>query len=202
MEPTAGSRRNQAELLIQRRHPRKTRAGFTLMELMVVLVIIGIITGVIVSEMRGSLEDALLRSSSRKLIDLLNVTYSHAVTQGQVHRFRLDERTGKYIIEHTGEDSAPGFGFVPATDISGFSGQIDSRISIQIRPLPQNLPEGTDSVSEEELITPPLSEGISFYPDGTADGCAIVLRDRMGFEVDLEVNPVTADIRVREEHQP
>src|ERR1041385_118488 len=151
--------------------------GFTLIELMVVLVIIAIISGLIVSEMRGSFEDVLLRSSSRKLIDLLNLTYSRAVSQGRVHRFRLDEHTGRYIIEKRMEDSATFIGFVPATDISGFKGDIDNRIAIQVRPLPQNRTDEVEPLSEDEDLAPKPTEGISFYPDGTADGCALVLRD-------------------------
>jgi prepilin-type N-terminal cleavage/methylation domain-containing protein len=41
------------------------RAGFTLLELMVVCVVIGVMTAMILPEMRGTLEEARLRSSGR-----------------------------------------------------------------------------------------------------------------------------------------
>jgi hypothetical protein len=39
---------------------------------------------------------------------------------------------------------------------------------------------------------------ISFYPDGTADGGDITLRDREGFRLLLHINPVTARIHIVE----
>src|SRR5438552_14946942 len=71
-------------------HPlRVTRhfsRAFTLIELMVVLVLIGILTAVMIPEMRGSYEDAMLRSTSRELINVCHLAYSQAVSLNQVHR--------------------------------------------------------------------------------------------------------------------
>ena len=39
---------------------------------------------------------------------------------------------------------------------------------------------------------------IAFYPDGTADSGAVLLRDRDGFRLLLQINPVTARIQVVE----
>ena len=39
---------------------------------------------------------------------------------------------------------------------------------------------------------------ISFYPDGTADAGDILLRDREGFRLLLQINPVTARVHVVE----
>ena len=46
------------------------RNAFTLVELMIVITVIAIITGVMALEMTGTYEDALLRTNSRKLIDV------------------------------------------------------------------------------------------------------------------------------------
>ena len=40
--------------------------AFTLIELMVVIVIIGIMTAMMIPEMKGTFQDALLRSTSRE----------------------------------------------------------------------------------------------------------------------------------------
>src|SRR6266446_1993484 len=64
-------------------------SGFTLMEIMVVLVLLAIMAAVIIPEMKGSFEDALLRSNARKLADVFNLAYSRAVSLNQLHRVRF-----------------------------------------------------------------------------------------------------------------
>jgi len=41
-------------------------------------------------------------------------------------------------------------------------------------------------------------EAITFYPDGTADGTEILLQDRAGFKLVLQVNPVTGRVEIVE----
>ena len=68
---------------------RQTRAeGFTLVELMVVIVIIGIMSAMIIPEMTGSYQDALLRATSRRLIDVCGLASSRAITLHQPQRVR------------------------------------------------------------------------------------------------------------------
>ena len=68
-----------------------TARGFTLIELMVVVVLIGILTAMIIPEMKGTYGDALLRSTSRDLVNVFNLAYSRAVTLNQTHRVRLPQ---------------------------------------------------------------------------------------------------------------
>ena len=41
-------------------------------------------------------------------------------------------------------------------------------------------------------------DAITFYADGTADVCEILLQDRDGFRLALRINPATARVRVVE----
>jgi predicted secreted protein len=43
-----------------------------------------------------------------------------------------------------------------------------------------------------------LPDAISFYPDGTADAAEIQLRDRDGFQLLLQLNPVTGRVHITE----
>src|SRR5438132_14158183 len=108
-------------------------AGFTLMELMVVLVLIGIMTAMILPEMKGTYEEALLSSTGRQLANVLGIAYSRAVTVHQPHRVRLDNVTHRYSIERR----VPGFrgqtSFAPVKDLPGGEGTLDARISIELR---------------------------------------------------------------------
>ncbi len=163
---------------------RKSSA-FTLIELVVVLVIIGIMSALIIPEMRGTHDDAILRSSARKLISVFNLANSRAIAVNQMCRVHLDRISGHYMVEHRvqGED---GPHFTEVRDLSGGAGEIDQRITVALhRP-------------EEDTAEQPAGDGIRFYPDGTADASEIELRDRNGFQLALRVNPITARVSIIE----
>jgi type II secretion system protein H len=178
---------------------RRGPMAFTLIELMVVIVIIGIMTAMMIPEMKGTFQDALLRSTSRELINVCDLAYSRAVSLNQLRRVRLNEKNGRYLVEkrvmENGQEN-----FVPADNVAGGKGELDSRISIEFRPPvenvsdasapTQNAPSNDESAADEAVI--------SFYPDGTADAGDIVLRDREGFRLALHINPITARVHVVE----
>ena len=88
--------------LLSLRSEAEIQGGFTLMELMLVLTLIAIMAAMIVPEMKGSMEDALLRSSARKVVDVFNLTYSRAVSFNQLHKH--DNSRVKQVIYCQAED--------------------------------------------------------------------------------------------------
>src|SRR5882724_10172484 len=127
--------------------------AFTLIELMTVIVIIAIMTAMIIPEMRGTYEDALLRSTSRDLVSVFELASSRAISLNQLHRVRLDVSTGRYVVERQAPESAPEE-FIPLTDISGCKGELDKRILIEIR-RPDGAPSETDLAPVPEGQTVP-----------------------------------------------
>jgi hypothetical protein len=92
-------------------------------------------------------------------------------------------------------------GYVAARDAVAGAGTLDSRIVVELR--------GSRTADEDEdaevlapvaawgeEADPEEAGGIGFYPDGTADGCDVVLRDRQGFRLVLRVNAVTARVQL------
>lgn len=182
------------------RRPSRMHSGFTLIELMVVIVIIGIMTALMIPEMKGSFQDALLRSTSRELINVFDLAYSRAVSLNQIRLVSLDESTGRYLVEkqvyHDGQED-----IVPADDVPGYKGQVDKRIALEFHQQAETAPEENATTATSATSTLGNSSGpatIAFYPDGTADAGAILLRDREGFQLLLQINPVTAHVHVVE----
>src|SRR5438034_7415726 len=147
------------------------KPGFTLIELTVVIVLIGIMAAMIIPEMKGSYEDALLRATSRRLVDVFHLAYSRAVSQNQLHRVRFDKITGRYFIERAAQAAARGSGFVPARDIPEGEGTLDRRISVEFRrqdEAPSSVTDQGTSAASEDPEVRFKDEGIAFYSDGTA----------------------------------
>jgi len=192
----------------------RVASGFTLIELIVVIVLMGIMAALIVPEMRGTYADAVLRSGSRELANVCSIASSRAVSFNQVHRVHVDPATRRFRVERRvrGPDRVPTF--VPLRDVSGSEGTLGGSVSVRIQPAS----EPTEAASDEadpgldsgrgsgpgrmanDTVGDPgeqaSSQSLSFYPDGTADRGEIVLRDPEGFGLVLRINPVTARVRV------
>jgi type II secretion system protein H len=174
---------------------RRGGAGFTLVELMVVIIIIGIMTALMIPEMKGTFQDALLRSTSRELINVFDLAYNRSVSLNQLRRVQIDEKTGRYLVEKQVDQNGQE-NFVPADDVPGGKGEIDSRIAIEFRqPAEATAEADADAPVPEDSSS---RDTIVFYPDGTADKADIILRDREGFRLGLRINPVTARVHVVE----
>ncbi len=178
------------------------KSGFTLMELMVVLVLIGIMTAMILPEMKGTYEEALLSSTGRELANVLGVAYSRAVTVHQPHRVRLDKITHRYSIERRVHGSHGQSSFAPVRDLPGGEGTMDVRISIELRKPGEDFSDASDAdsllASKGGMSFRDGDEAIVFYPDGTADAREIQLEDRDGFRLVLRINPTTARVQIME----
>jgi prepilin-type N-terminal cleavage/methylation domain-containing protein len=174
------------------------RAGFTLIEIMVVVVLIGILSAMILPEMKGGFGDALLRSSGRELVNVFELAYSHSVSLNQIHVVRFEESTGRYAVERRVPSRGNQPEFAPLKDVGGSSGKLDERIRLKVRPSADN--EGanersSDSPRMDDRQTPGV---VSFYPDGTADAVEVLLRDRAGYGLRLQIDPITARIKLEE----
>lgn len=171
--------------------------GFTLIELMVVLGLIAIMTGVVVSEMSGTREDAILKASARKVIDVLNLASSRSITLGQTHRVQFEVGKHRFEVRRKVHEPEEGVGFVSLNDATGSIGEWDERIQMEF-PKPETAEnEGSENVPEDEPKE--LEHGaISFYPDGTADPFRMILRDRQGYEIVLQINPATGRVKVKQ----
>jgi type II secretion system protein H len=184
---------DKLKLELQRGNP-----GFTLIELIVVVTLIGIMTAMILPEMRGTYEDALLRSTSRELVNAFGLAHSRAVSFNQPHRVRLESVAGQYHVEKRVRDRGREE-FVPLRDVPACDGKLDTRIAVEVRtPGEVSAAESSAPVGARDDLFVADLETIAFYPDGTADAKEVYLEDRQGFRLALRINPITARVRVVE----
>ena len=167
------------------------------------IVLITVLSAVLVPEMRGTFEEALLRASARQLIGASGVAYSRAVADGRAHRLHFDPATGRYRVERVerGADPATGPGRSDRAadeDVPGGRGVIDPRIVVQLRH-PDGVSDGPGrSPAEASAEGATKADSVDFFPDGTAQATEFILRDRAGFRLALRVDPITARLQVRE----
>jgi type II secretion system protein H len=182
-----------------------SRRGFTLVEMLVVVVIISIMSVAIVAEMHGTFQDALLRTTSRELAGACNVASSRAISVNRPYRVRLDRVAHRYFLERSARG---GSDFLPAKDIPGGSGTLDSHITIHVLEPGINSPDDAgeeppgDSENPGDAPSNPSEEAVTFYPDGTADDRQIELADQDGFRLDLHINPITSRVQVKTVEHP
>lgn len=168
-----------------------------MIELMVVIVLVGILSALMIPEMRGTYEDALLRATSRQLIDTFHVAYSRAVSLNQPHRFRFEPETHRYVLERQ-VWARGGQEFMQVRDVPGAEGQLDERIAVRIRVREDSANANPMEQASASDTAGGRTDEVSFYPDGTADGAEVLLEDRQGFRLLLRLDAVTARVRVFE----
>jgi type II secretion system protein H len=183
-----------------RRDAEAPRGGFTLIELMVVMVLIGILSAMIIPEMKGTYGDALLRGSARELVNVFSIAYSRAVSLNQAHVVRIERTSGRYEIERQVRAQGKQTELLPLKDVSGSSGDLDSRITIEVHRLSEADSDNTDreasALPGNESQGEARPDAVTFYPDGTADAAEIVLRDNAGFGLRLKIDPITARVEI------
>jgi type II secretion system protein H len=172
---------------------RSSRTGFTLTELIVVVMLIGMFAAIMLSEMSGAYEDAVLHATARDLMAALSLASSRAVALNEAHLVRLDPEKNLIVIAAK-EKRRDAEGERPFVEERRF----DARIRMEVRDLAEPAETAAER-GELEPLQPLERNGITFHPDGTSERREIVLRDRTGVEMRLRINPVTGRARVLEE---
>jgi type II secretion system protein H len=150
--------------------------GFTLIELIVVLLIISVMLAVTAPRLAGRSQAALLRAAAGDLQTLATAARARAVLQGQSVGLLLSNegRELRLVSEQ------------PAADPDTASGLTD------VTPL-RRLPEGIRASFRPEGDS--AAELIRFQPDGSADGGELTLDDGRGGTLILQLSQPLGRLR-------
>ncbi len=145
------------------------RRGFTLFELLVVLILLGAAAAVVLPSFSGAFGGIQLETAARDLVTRMKQARGAAVSKQRVRR----------IFLLSPEDPNEPFAYV-LTD------EYEQPIGRYL------LPQG---ISYLEEMSEPV--GFSFYPNGRSSGGRLGLKNAAGRKVFIEVNPITGFGKVR-----
>lgn len=163
-------------------------AGFTLVELMVVLIIIGLIGGVAVTSWATMMPNQQFNTAVRNLSEVLHETRSNAIARNREFRIRYDLDEETYAVR---TPFAPGGGFATSEDD-------EDRIWIHETDLKESGIDLVRVVLDDHTYTDGKVE-VYFQPLGASAYHVIELAQTVfEREFTLEVLPLTGEIRMHD----
>jgi prepilin-type N-terminal cleavage/methylation domain-containing protein len=157
--------------------PRARTAGFTLIELSLVLLIIAIVLALAIPRLRST-SRAELNKEGRRLTNTFRFLRSESVLSGRIYQLRYDLGRERYWVT-IGNPDGEGGAILQDTGPLARSVTLPSPIGIS----DVVLPESVGKVMEGQVLT-------NFYPDGTIDRTVIHI-DNGHDALTLWVNPLT-----------
>ncbi len=189
------------------------RHGFTLIEIVIVLLLIGLVFTFVVPQFRARTDADLKRSSVRLAATLEHVFYQSAFRR-ETYRLQYDLERGRYWLDRFVDPAAPGAKPAAtrpggdedpdpeerqAEDEAGLAGRAHYVRDRTVVPEPVRLPEGVRITDVTTQYLETISEGKAFthfFPDGYAEPTVIHLADRNKSEYTLVVSPLSGKVSV------
>ena len=158
--------------------------GFTLFELLVVLVIIGIAASMVVQRLGGGVDKLNLRAATNDLAAVMRFARSQAVTRGQDQIVFFEPATHIVMV----------LPVVPDSDGS-LVADIQDPVAGKHR---YRLPDGVRVKIDQtaEATTDPRIEIASFFSMGNSTGGSIVLADSAERSRQIDIDVITGTVTV------
>ncbi len=165
--------------------PQTGSAGFTLIELIIVLVIIGIASG-IVGIMIGRSSDGLeIKTVTKEISSVLRYARSHAVSEKRTYCLVINKEDGVVRL-YAHEDE---------TESNNEEGNEEKeRLPVLERPLPPDLLISINDDDSDELY-------MEFFPQGNSSGGTIKLEQEEGAIFFIDVNRITGKVEVARDEE-
>lgn len=162
---------------------RQRSAGFTLLEIMVVIIIIGTVMAIAIPKM-NDLFEVNLKSTIRKLAGAIQFCFNESVIKQTPLRLNFDLVTGEYWLSYLAVNGQTGE-FVDAPNEIIEHEQLPSGVFIKDMATPHSPEKRSEGV-----------DFISFYPTGFAEKAVLHLASRDGRVFTLVVKSMTGRLTV------
>jgi len=201
-------------MIFQRRYSRparRTRGGYTLMELLLVLAIIVVAAAAVAPSLRGVMRNASLKSAADSVRAELTRAHVAAMKTGRTQVFQYEVGGDKYKIERwaAGDEELEGAGGETTAPVP----PPQTALAEGLLPGERKLPEGTKFVTgdsaistrsqriEEELTSmgssgADWSRPILFFPDGSCVDAWVVVGNEHERGIRVELRGMTGAVKV------
>lgn len=176
-------------------HRQRSRSGFTLLEILLVILVIGIAAGAVIPMAIEAVEGVRLRAAVREVVAINRYARARALLDKRPVAVLYD-REGREVelvqLPTRAEVAAEGFVDLPPMRMEDGESPADAVASLRKKKL-------TALVSVESIEGLPEEFGTwyaVYTPGGLCDPHRIVLRDSSGDTMSIRVNGFTGDISV------
>lgn len=158
--------------------------GFTLIEMLIVLVLVGLMAGSVVVSLEGRQELYSLRASGKELAAALSYAARQARLLGRPHRLVIDSE-GRYAVERLAADGSGNYEVVEG--LAGTARALGKGVKVAIEP-------GSAGMGAIEQAG---SRFLAFTPDGRGfEGELVVRRDKETLRI--RVSGATGQVHILE----
>jgi prepilin-type N-terminal cleavage/methylation domain-containing protein len=159
------------------------RRGFTLLELMLVLVVLAVSAALVVPRLSGALASLRVTKGTEQVFAAAREAHTRAVLRGLRARLVLEFEAGTFRVEEERRPlESPGRWY----EMPGREGKPSA--------LAEGVRFGTLYLNEESVAEG--SATIGFRPDGTTDDALITVEDEDGDRGAVEVRGITGHVRI------
>ena len=142
-------------------------AGFSLFELIVVMVLLGLVAAVILPSFTNGMEGLRLNTAARDMVTKLKQARSRAISEQKVFRVRLVPRSRRSQLIRS-----------PMTTVSRWKRS--------------NCPGGF-----KLILDPEIEPVVSFYPNGRSSGFQLLIQNRRNYRLEVEVDRISGLAKAR-----
>jgi len=172
---------------------RSGAKGFTLLELIIVLIIIGIASALVVPRLVGGMGSLDVRTAAGKVAASLRYARSQAVSQ-KINYTAIFDLAHKRLTIIPFSKSAGG-GDEDGAEVGEKSAGIQGKTyDLPGRVFFERVPEGNEYMSDEEIDAEIFR--IGFYPSGGSDGGEIALVNERSRRYTVRVDIITGTVKV------